>query len=196
MKHFLITCSFLTIVLIPLHAQNFEIPKYQISISYFGESLTHGGIRLGFATPISQYIKQKGDSQSVNKGWIIGGYITYYKHPRNHEGFMFTGSIGRHRVGKSGFQTNLNFEAGYMLSLLDGEVYSWDGEKIIDGKRESSHIVFGLNGGVGWNFDKKLELPISFMIQPHLYFQAPYNTLIVPRIAMETKVVYHLTSKR
>ncbi|MCI4670998.1 MAG: hypothetical protein MRZ79_22870 [Bacteroidia bacterium] len=190
--------TFLLVLLIfipaaSLKAQNFELPKFQISLSYFGEMATHGGIRIGLTTPISQMIKEKGEETSVNKAWIVGGCITYYKHPRNHKGLMVTGVIGRQRVGKNGFQTSLNLEAGYMLSILDGETYEWNDSEIVESSNKgSSHIVFGLNGGFGWNFDKKTDLPLSFMIQPHLYFQAPYNTTIVPRLALETKLSYNL----
>ena len=176
-----------------LSAQTFELPKFQISLSYFGEMMTHGGIRLGITTPISQTIKDKGEEAFINKGWLVGGYVTYYKHPRNHKGLMFTGAIGRQRIGKNGFQTSLNIEAGYMLSILDGETYEWNSSEIVEAdSRGSSHVVFGLNGGFGWNFGKKTDLPLSFMIQPHFYFQAPYNTIIVPRVALETKLTYKL----
>jgi hypothetical protein len=177
---------------LPMSAQHYEIPRYQLSLSFFGELLSHPGVRLGFTTPIAQRIKEKDNSKIINKGWVVGGYLTYYKHPRNHKGLMLTGSIGRQRIGNSGFQSSLNLEAGYMLSILDGEVFEWDGEKIVEGNKGSSHLVFGLNGGIGWNFDKKTSLPVSFMIQPHLYFQAPYNTFIAPRVALDTKLSYYL----
>ena len=155
--------------------------------------VTHGGFRLGIIAPISQKIRDREEEAFVNKGWVVGGYVTYYKHPRNHKGLMFTGAIGRQRIGENGFQTSLNLETGYMLSSLDGETYEWNGSEIIESRnKESSHLVFGLNGGFGWNFDKKTDLPLSFMIQPHLYFQAPYNTTIVPRAALETKLTYNL----
>jgi|GEM_PF-5680771 len=192
MKIFPILFLIVFIYKCPLNAQHYEVPKYQLSISYFGEMLTHGGIRLGLTTPISQRIKEKNDSRFVNKGWIIGGYMTYYKHPRNHRGLMFTSSIGRQRISKSGFQTNINFEAGYMLSLLDGEVYEWDGGQIVTGNKGSSHIVLGFNGGAGWNFEKNGNLPIALMIQPHFYIQAPYNTLFAPRVALEAKLAYNI----
>ncbi|MEL6652169.1 MAG: hypothetical protein AAFQ87_15315, partial [Bacteroidota bacterium] len=63
-----------------------------------------------------------------------------------------------------------------MLSRLDGEVYQWDGTGVEAGNQASSHFVFGLNGGAGWNFDRNTSLPLSVMVQPHLYLQAPYNT--------------------
>jgi len=105
---------------------------------------------------------------------------------------MLTGVIGRQRIGNKGFISAINLEAGYMLSLLDGEVFATDRNKFVKGDKSSSHIVFGFNGGVGWNFEKQGKLPLSFMIQPHAYIQAPYNTFLIPRLALETKIIYHL----
>jgi len=193
MKKNLILLLMLLISVSSLNAQSFEFPQFQISLSYFGEMVTHGGVRLGITTPISQKIKEKGESAFVNKGWVVGGYVTYYKHPRNHKGIMLTSAIGRQRIGEKGFQTSINLEAGYMLSVLDGETYEWNGSEIVEADhRSSSHVVFGLNGGLGWNLDKKTNLPFSLMIQPHLYLQVPYNTIVVPRIALETKLSYNL----
>lgn len=172
--------------------QNYELPALQTSISYFGEYVTHAGIRVGISKTLSQNIKEKDSSKFINKAWVLNGFLTYYKHPRNHSGFMITSAIGRQRTGKKGFQTSINLELGYMLSTLDGEVYEWDGEKIVEGEKGSSHFVFGFNGGFGWNFEKQVNVPISIMILPHFYIQAPYNTLFAPRVALETKLSYHL----
>ena len=191
MQRIILTVIF-TSMFVAVQGQNYEIPKWQISMSYFGELLTHPGARIGIATPISQNIKQKKDEAYVTKGWVVGGYFTYYHHVRNHRGLMLTSSIGRHRIGKKGLLLNINLEAGYMLSLLDGEVYEWNGTEMEEASKGSSHIVAGLNGGIGWDFGKKTELPISFLIQPHIYLQAPYNTFFTPRVATEFRLIYHL----
>ena len=167
-------------------AQDYEIPRFQISLSYFGETATHSGIRVGITTPIQQ--STFGDENQKNRAWVIGGYLTYYKHPRNHKALMLTGSVGRQRISKNGFQTEINMETGYMLSILDGETFEWNGSEIVESSNNSSsHFVFGFNGGLGWNFAKNTDLPLSFMINPHLYIQTPYNTFLVPRVALETK---------
>ena len=188
MKNFFLFMLFLAAWQGTISAQDIPLPKYQISLSYFGESITHRGIRLGFSTPISQNLSATEESSTIQKGWVLGGYITYYKHPRNHQGIMLTGAIGRQRVGESGFLTAINLEAGYMLSLLDGATFEWDGQNIVEASKSSSHAVFGFNGGAGWDFKKSSDLPISFQVVPHFYFQAPYNSLLAPRFALETKL--------
>ena len=172
--------------------QEYQIPTYQVSVSFFGEMLTHRGVRLGLTTPLSQQIVKSENGQGVNRAWVVGGYLTYYRHPRNHHGLMLTGAIGRQRIGRSGLMTQMNFEAGYMLSVLDGEVYARENDQIVSGTKGSSHMVLGFNGGMGWDFGKKSHVPLSIMIQPHFYLQTPYNTLAAPRFALETKLSYTL----
>jgi len=190
MKRFLIAFSLALMSLSSLHAQDYEIPKYQISISFFGEMITHSGIRLGFTTPISQKLQETANASSANRAWVVGGYLTYYRHSRNHRALMATASLGRQHIGANGFQMEIHAEAGYMLSILDGEAFEWNGTEMVESNKGSSHFVMGFNGGAGWNFAKKLEVPISFMLHPHLYIQAPYNSLFVPRIALEAKLTY------
>lgn len=142
-KYILTTCFLVIFCLYStqIQAQDVLIPQKSISLSYFGELITNSGIRLGFATSLTQKIKEKRNLKTIQKAWVVSGYITYYRHVRNHKGLMLTAAIGRQRLTDSGFQSAINFEAGFMRSMLDGEVYSWDGEKIVEGNKGSSHWV-------------------------------------------------------
>ncbi|MEO0899179.1 MAG: hypothetical protein AAFY71_22395 [Bacteroidota bacterium] len=174
------------------YAQESAFPSYQVSLSFFGENISHSGVRLGMMLPIQKVLKHKKADEQVDKAWVGGLFLTYYKDPRNHQGLMLTGSIGRQRIGKKGLQSSFNIETGYMLSLLDGEVYEQEGESFAQGNRASSHFVFGINPGIGWNFSKVTQLPLAIMAHPHIYVQAPYNTLFVHRAALEIKMILNL----
>ena len=187
----------------PLAAQDYSIPKLQASMGYFGELITHPGVKLGINYTIKQkskikktekqiYSKIKKSEKQINKGWLLGANATFYRHKFNHKAMMFTGFIGRQRIGNTGFLMQLNFETGYMASFLDGEAYEWDGSTFQTAKKGSSHLVFGFNGGIGWDFGKRTSLPATFSLVPHLYIQAPYNTLFLPRTALAIQVTYKL----
>jgi hypothetical protein len=172
----------------PLVAQDYSIPKLQTSVGYFGEFITHPGVKLGMSYTIKQKSKNKKSGKENNKGWLTGANITFYRHKFNHKALMLTGFIGRQRIGNAGFLTQLNFETGYMASFLDGEAYEWDGSTFQKAKKGSSHLVFGFNGGIGWDFGKRTSLPATIAIVPHLYIQAPYNTSFLPRTALAIQV--------
>jgi hypothetical protein len=175
-----------------LFAQDYSIPKLQASIAYFGELLTHPGVKLGMSYTINQKSKNKKSGKQINKGWLTGANATFYRHKFNHKALMLTGFIGRQRIGNAGFLMQLNFETGYMASFLDGEAYEWDGSTFQKAKKGSSHLVIGFNGGIGWDFGKRTSLPAIFALVPHLYIQAPYNTLFLPRTALAIQVTYKL----
>jgi hypothetical protein len=175
-----------------LFAQDYSIPKLQTSFGYFGEFITHPGVKLGMSYTIKQKSKIKKSGKQINKGWLTGANATFYRHKFNHKALMLTGFIGRQRTGNNGFLMQLNFETGYMASSLDGETYEWDGSDFQTAKKGSSHLVFGFNGGIGWDFGKRTSLPATFTLVPHLYIQAPYNTLFLPRTALAIQVTYKL----
>ena len=176
----------------PLVAQDYSIPKLQTSVGYFGEFITHPGVKLGMSYTIKQKSKNKKSGKVINKGWLTGANITFYRHKFNHKALMLTGFIGRQRIGNTGFLMQLNFETGYMASFLDGEVYEWNGNTIEKGKKGSSHAIFGFNGSIGWDFGKRTSLPATFAIVPHLYFQAPFNTTVLLRTALAIQITYKL----
>ncbi|NLR91662.1 hypothetical protein [Flammeovirga agarivorans] len=187
-----IMLMFSSIQLFAQEETNYTPTKHQVSLSYYGEFVTHPGFRIGYLTPISQKTKVKNETNVVDKSWVVGGYFTYYKHKMNHDGLLFTGEIGRQRISKSGFISSINFEMGYMLAVLDGEVYTPTENGFEKGAKADSYFTFGLNLGLGWDFEKKMNLPISAMVVPHFYFQAPYNTAVTARTALEVKFLYHL----
>ena len=190
-KHF--SLFLLAILLLsPSFSQDIANSNLRISVSYFGEFITHPGIRLGLGKKLSDRKAKEG----IQKSWIADINLTYYKHKRNHEALMVGASIGRERIGRKGLLSQLNLGLAYMSSFLDGEVYSWNGEEIIEGNRHSAHASFGINGGLGWDFGKNSSFPLAFLINPHLYFQAPYTSWLLPRIALEVKLIYPLQSKK
>jgi len=177
---------------IQARAQN--LPPIQVSVSYFGEYLTHAGIRIGLLTPLKTTLIDPAKTGEIEKSWLVGGFITLYTHQRNHRGLLFTGFIGRQRIGRLGLMTQYGLEAGYMASFLQGEVWTQDPASgdFIEGRRSSSHAVFGLNGGIGWDFSQRTSLPLAISLHPHAYLQAPYNTLFIPRLALESRLSYTL----
>jgi hypothetical protein len=176
----------------PIAAQDYSIPKLQASIAYFGELITHPGVKLGINYTLKQKSKIKKSGKQINKSWITGAHATFYRHKFNHKALIFNGFIGRQRIGYAGFLMQLNFETGYMASFLDGEAYEWNGSTLQRAKKGSSHFVFGFNGGIGWDFGKRTSLPVTFAILPHLYIQAPYNTQCLPRAALVIQATYKI----
>lgn len=180
----------LLLVCIPgiLLAQSAPQSRNQVSLSYFGEYLTHTGLRLG---GLHIWLPAE-DATSHLSHWTTAAFVTHYRHRRNHSGTLLTIQGGRLYQGQKGLRLQAGVELGYMLSQLDGEVYAWNGNSIEAAGKASSHLSWGLSGGIGLHLKPALKLPLSAELLPHLFFQAPYNTLFVPRMALEIRLSYHL----
>ncbi len=167
-----------------------SLPPFRVSVSYFGEYVTHAGIRVGLLVPL--HPTPSGKTGEAESSWVAGGFATLYTHQRNHRGLLLTGFFGRQRIGRHGLITQVGLEAGYMASFLQGEVWTLDAAPatFTKGRKASSHFVGGINAGAGWDFSQNSSLPLALSLHPHFYLQAPYNTLFVPRFALETRLSY------
>lgn len=182
-------------LMIDLCAQNetYSLGKYQINVAEYNNivnlmdySFEHG-VKMGFESIILEIIKEKKSIKSINKAWKSGIYVSSCRYKGNHTGFLFTGEIGRQRTGNSGFVTEANITLGYMLSHRELAKYD-----LLPKPINTSHFVYGINLGLGWNLQKKLHIPLGIMVLPHLYVQTPYKANDILRIGTEFKVSYYL----
>jgi hypothetical protein len=169
----------------------YQPPRLQVSASeynnipsVFNFNTIHGA-KFGVDYILSGKVKVKRNGKQINKSWKTGAYFTFYRYPGNHTGYMLTAESGRQRTGNSGFVSEINFIVGYMLSHREFSEYD-----LLPRPANTSHLVYGANIGIGWNFQKKFNLPFSLMILPHLYKQTPYKADDILRIGTELKISY------
>jgi hypothetical protein len=62
----------------PLVAQDYSIPKLQASIAYFGELITHPGVKLGINYTLKQKSKIMKSEKQIDKGWLTGANATFF----------------------------------------------------------------------------------------------------------------------
>jgi hypothetical protein len=173
--------------------ENHNPGKYQINIAennnlinIIDYSFVHGA-KIGFDYIISGKTKEKKNLKLTSKAWKSGAYLSFYRYKGNHTGFLFTGEIGRQRTGNSGFVTEANMILGYMLSYRELAKYD-----LLPNPVNTSHFIYGINFGIGWNLQKKLQIPFGVTILPRFYFQTPYKAKDILRIGTEFKISYYL----
>ena len=188
MKHFFCYSLLLGLSFFSLRAQVSEVAPHQVSLSYFGEFVTHAGLRLGYARPLSQsqVERRRMVSNSTKPGSPVLAF-TRYRTYATHTGTMLTLAIGRQRTAASGFVTSFNLEGGYMHARLNGEVFAWNGDSFEAGRKGSSHVVVGLNGGIGLEFSSQngvaasshgaaTRLHTSPFLTPHFFLASPWKS--------------------
>jgi hypothetical protein len=173
-----------------------------ISISYFGETITHYGLSLGAQYPLHTWHRQKerrnGGLKTRDHAWVAGLHLAAYRHPRNHYGLILFPTLGYTRTKTKGafFQTGISM--GYMRVFLNGEAYRVNPEGELQRVRLASRGAFLPGVYIGWGKDlsKTMGIPLIWHVKPSLLLQVPYNTTVLPRLTLEAGIIYKLSKDK
>jgi hypothetical protein len=172
------------------------------SVSYFGETITHYGLSVGADYPLHMWHREKerknGKLKTRDYAWVTGLHLAAFRHPRNHYGVILNPTIGYTRTKTKGafFQTGISL--GYMRVFLDGETYQVNSAGVLERARLASRGTFlpGVYMGWGKDLSRSIGIPIIWQVKPSFLLQIPYNTTVLPRIALEVGVIYKKTTGR
>ncbi|MBC8155882.1 MAG: hypothetical protein H7Z72_23585 [Bacteroidetes bacterium] len=159
-------------------------PTYQrgITISYFGDALTHPGAVVSVEQSILPGRYQL--VFCVN----VGGYV----HKRNHTALFTNLQIGQRYRFNSGFYVEQYVGLGYFRSYLNG-----DGIYEVSNGGAVSRASNGGQGyrmpmvsvGVGWDLSQGPHArPLRLFVRPTVFWQAPFNGYALPHIALQTGI--------
>jgi hypothetical protein len=171
-----------------------------ISVSYFGETITHYGLSVGAEYPLHMWNREKerknGTLKTRDYAWVTGLHLAAFRHPGNHYGVILYPTIGYTRTKTKGafFQTGISM--GYMRVFLDGETYQVNSAGELERVRLASRGTFlpGVYMGWGKDLSRTTGIPIIWHVKPSLLLQIPYNTTVLPRMALEAGVIYKMKS--
>jgi len=156
-----------------------------INVSYFGESLIHPGIEIGYENTFFK---------SFNFTVGIGAYI----HQRNHVGlFVNTGINWRHTF-PIGYSMEFGLGLGYLHTWEHGgNTYIVDdsGNVSIKSKYGRPNFMPTVKLGLlGWDFQKKAGIPLRINADILIFGQYPFNNYVMPHVALKTGVTYYIPS--
>lgn len=160
-----------------------SFPPESISVSYFGETITHPGVFVGTELPA----KQK---------WLITIGVGTYLHYRHHRGVFVNGSLDWRTTFSSGFSMQYGIGLGYLHTWQHGgKTYTVNdlGEvKQTKNYGQSAFMPSLKFGLLGWDFRKKTDMPIRLFSEAILFGQYPHNNFIMPHFAMNIGGTYFL----
>jgi hypothetical protein len=170
-----------------------------LSVSYFGETITHYGFSVGADQTLHAWHRQKQRSDGTLKtrdhAWVAGLHLAAYRHPRNHYGVIVYPTLGYTRTKTRGafFQTGISL--GYMRIFLDGETYQVNAGGELERVRLASRgaLLPGVYIGWGKDLSRTRGIPLIWQVKPSLWLQMPYNTTVLPRLSLEVGVIYKFT---
>ncbi|MBN2263896.1 MAG: hypothetical protein JW735_13330 [Prolixibacteraceae bacterium] len=187
-----IITSFLICISLFCYAQK-ENKSPTFKISYFGEMITHPGLKFGVEHQL--FLKESRKKQKEIKHQIIsclniGGY-THFKFNTN---LFLNTEIGYRHTCSGGFIYETMIGIGYLRTFINGKTYT-----VTNNGSISEIFLAGSNSfmpsfslGFGADVKNKNNCIKAWYIKPVLFLQMPYNSSILPHLAIETGINFQL----
>ncbi|TFG60266.1 MAG: hypothetical protein E4H36_12375 [Spirochaetales bacterium] len=150
-----------------------------LSVSYFGEMITHPGFSLGL------------EYRLYSTAWYelaLAGRAGWYIHIRNHQAAFFEPGIVNRFTAKPGFFGDLLIGLGCLVRSPDGDVYVSDaaGNTVPGTVPLHPRLVFSAFIGGGLDFGRQTAAPLSYYIRAGVFGEYPYNGFMLPHPALES----------
>ena len=169
-------------------AQTMLAQNYRLA--YFGETVTHYGLRGGLEYSLHHREKPRG-AASIRNELMLGINLTVFRHPDNHIGVILSPELGWRRTGKRGGIIQAAVATGLFRSIYEGTTYKRDENGNF--KKVPLAGQWGFLPGVSVGFGKDLsvrgETPMILFANVHYMHQYPYNKTHLIRPALEAGVI-------
>lgn len=162
-----------------------------VRLSYFGETITHYGLRGGLEYELHHAEKTKGASL-VQNDLLFGIHLTVFRHPNNHIGVIVAPELGWRRTGKRGGIMQASISSGLFRSIYEGKTFKTNEnggfQKIPLGGQWG--FLPGVSLGFGKDLSVKGDIPIILFTNVHYMHQYPYNKTYLIRPALEAGIIF------
>jgi hypothetical protein len=160
-----------------------------VSVSFFGETLSHPGIAVGLTYDILD-----AGVYSLSLKSQAGLYI----HPRNHSAVFLLGGIANRLDGDSGFTFDLSLQAGILESIPGGTVYERSGSGGIEMAGSPGALRFMAMAGLGFAWRLRVAGGSSFspFIRLNAFGEYPFNGYLYPHVAAEAGIDIGISPRR
>jgi hypothetical protein len=167
-----------------------------ISASYFGESLTHPGLKIGVSYHLKSWDKaKKGESfppKIINKSFDLGPYIGFYYHKDYQTGIFILPEFSYTKKNTKGNFLTFGLGAGYMRTIIPN-VYEINSNNEIEKTSEGNNyfltnyfILFGKDLSI------KHKIPLDIFLKPQIMYAMPNYPKGITYFAIELGVGYKL----
>ena len=181
-----------------LQAQNLR--PQSIYASYFGETVTHPGLKVGVSYQFKSWdktkIKKSGKEKLIQKNIDFSPSIGFYYHKDYQTGLFVLPELSYSRKNKKGNYQALAIGAGYMRTFIPN-VYDLKSNGGIE-KIHVGYNYFITNYSItfGKDLSIKKKLPLSIYIKPQLIYAIPNYSKGIKYFALELGVNYRFTKNK
>lgn len=154
-------------------------PFMPISVSYYGNLITHPGIKIAIDKNLFAIEKLKPKkNKTVVKLLYAQPNVSFYAHPKSHSGLLVALDLGWRRYGNRLFYTDIAIGAGYLRRFNLGETYVVDADGVVtEAKKGTSRGYFtpSASFAFGKAFNTKQEKNFSIFTRVNSNFVIGYS---------------------
>ncbi len=167
-----------------------SLGQHQLRVAYFGESITHYGIKVAYDKPFKTWEKTKKSGVSISKELLFGGGFAVFRHPHQLVGLIVSPEITWRSINKRGGLFDVAFAPSYFRYFYEGETYKYTGtdlQKIPLAGRSAFLPTLSVGGGRDLSVNR--DIPFMWYYRVNVMRQYPYNASSLMRFAIELGVV-------
>jgi len=170
-------------------------PIHGITLGYFNDRFGSHGMRTGYNYTFYEKTRS-GENKSKNSHtFLLKGNLSFFIHPRADISFVLNASCGYKYTSKQGLLVEpLHVGFGGIYSFLNGKTFEVD---------NNGNVSSGISGystfilpyvqvlGLGYDFRRKRNLPLSISASIDVYSQRNINTNSWLRLATPISLTYY-----
>ena len=183
--------TFLAISPIVLIGQTFKPDG--ISISYFGEMVTHPGLMLSFDYNLKSWTKakKKGD-KTILKSLKLEPGLGFYYHKRYQTGVLLNTELQFNRQSPKGNFFGYGFGLGYLRTFIPNTFEVSEGGKVEQTTAGHNYFAPGIFFTLGKDLSIKRNIPLCWFIKPNIIMALPNFPTTVTYFVLELGITYKL----
>jgi hypothetical protein len=167
-----------------IFAQDNRSLPFAVSLSYFGETISHPGISVRV---------DYGLFETGGYRLSLSGTAGWYLHRRNHNAFFLAGGARNSLASSFGLFGDFDLEAGIISAAPDGAVYANEGGTVqaVPVRRDIRFLLMTGIGG-GWKIPGFAGLPLAPYLRLGAFGEYPFNGYLYPHLFLETGINMYL----
>lgn len=171
-----------------------EAQAQQLRMAYFGETVTHYGLKVAYEYPLISRIKTR---NSARKDFLFTPGIAVYNHPRNHVGLILSPELAYQRTGRRGGVFEVSLSNSYFRYFLAGQTFEVDengGFRQVKMAGRGAYLPT-VSVGFGRDLSIRKNRSLAWYARLNLMQQRPYNASSLMRFGIECGIRKPLKNK-
>ncbi|MGV3558539.1 hypothetical protein [Larkinella arboricola] len=156
----------------------------QLRVAYFGETVTHYGLKVAYEYPLISRVKS---SNNARKEFLITPGLAVYNHPHNHVGVVFSPELAYQRTGRRGGVFEVGLSNSYLRYFLAGQTFEVGENGAFRRVRMAGRGAYLPTVSVGFGRDLSVRhnRSLAWYARLNLMQQRPYNASQLYRFGIE-----------